>query len=717
MAQLMTVRSKSRFLRTCLSALFLTLLASQVAVAADNPLARGRQVLRLDGQWQITQGSKDQIPAVFDHVVPVPGLVDMAQPPFVGVGETNDIREAFWYRRTFTLPGDVPPVGVLKLGKAAYSAKVWLNGRLIGEHLPSFTPALFDVQPTLRNGSRTNEIIVRVLAHRRFLPPGIPGGWDFEKLKYIPGLFDSVELILSGTPHIVRVQTVPDIVARALGVQVVLKNDGLDYECGAEFVVREAKSRKVVGRGRTPYRAVAHGEEKTFTANILLTECRLWTPEDPFLYELETTTGPDTTRTRFGMRSFHLDPKSGRAVLNGQPLFLRGSNVTLYRFFEDGERLNRPWDAAWVRALHRKFKEMHWNSLRYCIGFAPEQWYDIADEEGILIQDEYPLWHLSGERFVETWPKGLDQTQLAREYTEWMQERWNHPCVVIWDAQNETATPETGKALQAVRQLDLSNRPWDNGWAEPQAPGDSFESHPYFCQNPDFKFPLIAHEAGTPTGNITPNKGGNPIILNEYGWLWLNRDGAPTTLTRQLYANLLGDYSTTGQRRYTYARWLAAETEFWRAHRACFGVLHFCGLGYSRPNGQTSDNFINLATLEYEPYFKQYVGDAFAPVGLMLDFWQTQLPLGIVPEVPVIVINDTPQPWEGDVHLTLLREGRPVQREKIRCLADPLGRQTLVFNMKIPVIPGAYRLIGELGGGALKPGVRSVRDFMVVNQP
>ena len=35
---------------------------------------------------------------------------------------------------------------------------------------------------------------------------------------------------------------------------------------------------------------------------------------------------------------------------------------------------------------------MHWNALRYCIGFPPEMWYRIADEEGILIQDEFPIW-------------------------------------------------------------------------------------------------------------------------------------------------------------------------------------------------------------------------------------------------------------------------------------------------------------------------------------
>ena len=109
---------------------------------------------------------------------------------------------------------------------------------------------------------------------------------------------------------------------------------------------------------------------------------------------------------------------------------------------------------------------MNWNSARYCIGFPPEQWYDVADELGFLIQDEFPIWYV-GENAV---PRELRSEELAREYAEWMQERWNHPCVAIWDAQNETITAETGKAIRAVRGLDLSHRPWDNGWSPAQRP-------------------------------------------------------------------------------------------------------------------------------------------------------------------------------------------------------------------------------------------------------
>ena len=174
-------------------------------------------------------------------------------------------------------------------------------------------------------------------------------------------------------------------------------------------------------------------------------------------------------RTRFGMREFRFDPAAGRAMLNGKPYFLRGSNFTLYRFFEDGECKDLPWRSDWVRLLHQRVKEMHWNCLRYCIGFPPEAWYDAADELGILIQDEFPIWSHTPETRHE---------ELAAEYAEWMRERWNHPCVVIWDANNETHSSQTGAAIRQVRGLDLSHRPWDNSYTAPQEPGDVFRIAP-----------------------------------------------------------------------------------------------------------------------------------------------------------------------------------------------------------------------------------------------
>ncbi len=684
----------------------------------------GRATLSLDGTWQIAEGKTDAVPAVFERTAPVPGLVSLATPAFdtpgpkfnyqLGVSQKDPKRDAFWYRRTFTLDGPIPAVAKLKVAKAMFGTRVLLNGTWLGDHIPSFTPGYFDAKPALKTGS--NEILIRVGADRDAVGTGYPNGFDFEKQRYIPGVFDSVELILSGTPHFMTVQAAPDIAGKTLRVQAVLRNDGEAAKAGVKFVVREAKSGKIAGRLTSEPVNLAKGAEMTVDVRIPLKNCRLWSPEDPFLYTLEADSGTDNYRTRFGMREFRFDPATGRAVLNGRPYYMRGSNFTLYRFFEDRECGNLPWDKKWVRLLHQRVKDMHWNCLRYCIGFPPEAWYDVADEEGILIDDEFPLWHLDGDLVRKTWPAGLKAGELAREYTEWMQERWNHPCVVIWDAQNETVTPETGEAIRRVRSLDLSNRPWDNGWSPAQARGDMFESHPYHFQNPNFKLADLATADPVPRGNATPNSG-NAVVINEYGWLWLNRDGATTTATDQVYRNLLGANSTTSQRLHLQATYLAADTEFWRAHRKAAAVMHFTTLGYSRPDG-TSDNWTKggVAKLEWEPEFHKYVRDAFAPVGMMIDYWKIRTVGGTRARVPVLLINDLYQSWKGPVALRVKRGGHVVFKTKQNARLEPLGTTNLVFDMAWPEQAGPCVLEAEWRGADGKP-VHSVRDTTIIPRP
>ncbi len=680
--------------------------------------AEPRQVIDLSGSWQITEGSMDEVPTEFGHKVPVPGLVDLAEPPFDAVGAVPEDprdrgtrpadpkRQAFWYRTTFTIEGPVPSVAQLKLYKAKFGTRVFLNGRLLGDHAPNFTPAYFSLLPHVLGNGQENELIIRIGASPSAGLPAVPWGFDFEKIRYVPGIYDRVELILADTPHVVNVQTVPDLPGRLVRAVVEVANAS-DEAVNVQLngTVREWKSGREVGnRSHAAIRIDAHGNRK-FDMTMPISGCHLWSPEDPFLYTLEIDTGTDVHTTRFGMRSFSTDPKTGRVILNGKPYFMRGSNVCIFRFFEDEARGAKPWDEAWVRKLHRRFKDMHWNSLRYCIGFPPERWYEIADEEGFLIQDEFPIWYS-----WNFWPEEITASQLVTEWTEWMRDRWNHPCVVIWDAQNETGdTPALAEAIELARPLDLSHRPWDNGWATPQAPGDVSEYHPYRANRPGFRLDLFAGETGVP--NNGPKAPRPPYIINEYGWLWLNRDGTLPKLTVNVYKNLVGESATIEQRRICYARTLAAMTEFWRCRRKCAGVLHFCGLGYSRTDGYTSDNFLDVQELNYEPHFYKYVRDAFAPVGVMVDFWEGKLPLeGNQLRVPVVVINDLYEPWQGKLTLALVSETRPVWSGQRELTVQALGQQTVPFTVEVPDRLGKYQLVAELHNGVGEV-VQSLRDF------
>lgn len=684
-----------------------------------------RTVISLNGTWQIAQGDSSHIPHDFNHTVPVPGLVSLATPAFENVGpkvkernsleQSDPLRESFWYKRTFTVNGHIPEFSVLKIAKAKYGTEVFLNGKRIGLHLPCFTPGFFDIRDAIKTGE--NELIVRVGASRDAVPPYIPNGFDFEKERYIPGIYDNVQLILSGSPHIIRVQAVPDIENKRLQVQLTLDTTSLsrDGNTNLSFIIKERKSNKIAGILTEDVKVPGSGMVNVW---IPIKDCHLWSTESPFLYNLIVKTSGDEIKTEFGMREFHFDPITKQPILNGKPYFMRGTNITLYRFFEDSACKDLPWDTTWVRGLMKSFKQFHWNSFRLCIGLAPEEWYKIADEEGFLIQNEFPVWY--GGIGWNNWPKELKAKELAREYTEMIYEDWNHPSVVIWDASNETVADDDGvdqtaKAVCMVRNIDLSNRPWDNSYSSRRAPGDAYESHPYHFQNADFKLKDLATTSAIPQGNQHENLQDFPVIINEYGWLWLNRDGSPTTLTKKVYKNLLGPNSTAKQRWHLYATYMAAETEFWRCHRNAAGVLIFTALGYSRPDGQTSDFFINPAKLLYDSAILKYLPDAFSPVGIMLDEWGNEIECNRLHTFKILTINDLRKDWKGQVQLRILRDNKPIIQKSINVYITAYGQDSVAIKCKTPALPGKYVVEAVLLNGHNRP-IKSIRELPFSNK-
>jgi beta-galactosidase len=695
-----------------------------LALEAAFPLplwAAERTTVSLNGTWDI-EDSRDAeaIPVVWNHKVPVPGLAHSAQPAFprvdefdsrmgiqnrVGEGQlpTNAIvynagvsrqdRNWFWYRRAFDVSA-ASGVAILRINKAQFGAAVWLNGVKIGDHLPCFTAAVFDVSQAIRRGR--NELIVRVGAHPGVLPPAVSGGTDFEKSRWTPGIYDNVSLALSENPAIESIQVAPRIADSSIVVQTSLRNFGKNpVSFNLTQRVHAWKESAVVATSAAQRFTLAPGETKVVLQTVSIAGARLWSPETPNLYALETSTGGDTATTRFGMREFRFDTATKRAYLNGRVYFMRGSNITLHRFFEDPLSGALPWDEAWVRKLLVEIPhEMHWNSFRFCIGPVPDQWLEIADEAGLLIQNEYFVWTGHDWHGPEN-QVHFNPDQMIREYTEWMRDNWNHPSVVIWDANNETWDATFGeKIIPAVRGLDLSNRPWENSYNPPEGPDDPVEDHPYEHQvmadgGPPFSMTTLERPGGMSPGAPT----GHALILNEYGWLWLNRDGTPTELTKRLYPALLGKDSTAQQRLALNAYLLAGLTEYWRAYRQYAAVLHFVYLTSSHPGGYTSDHFRDVRKLELHPEFRDYMSNAFAPVGIYLSFWRPTIEAASVQSLPVMLVNDEDREVEGTLTLALENaKGERVATQTAKFKITPLGQQTSYNDFKFPQTIGDFLL-------------------------
>ncbi|MCX8038774.1 MAG: hypothetical protein N3D11_17325 [Candidatus Sumerlaeia bacterium] len=697
-----------------------------------------RTILPLDGRWQIAESvDADKTPATFDRTVAVPGLVKLAQPPFSGMEEIQSaaeskartpaktaefqpLRNYFWYRTEFKWPhakgaSAHPQVAILKINKAQFGTAVWLNGRKIGEHLHCFTAGFFDLTPAM-NWQGTNQLVVRIGAHRAVLPPSVVAGSDAEKHQWTPGIYDSVAVSFCDNPVIESVQIAPRIQSSDILVQTSVKNYGKPVAFDLNHTVSTWKdNRRVVG-SRPVRIQLGEGEECVTTQVVSIPQARLWSPENPFLYVLETTTGGDDLRTRFGMREFRCDTPTRRFYLNGKMIYLRGSNITLHRFFEDPQCGALPWNETWVRGLLVDIpRRMRWNSFRFCIGPVPDRWLDIADETGLLIQNEYFIW--AGQN----WPADWAAAGLVREFSEWMRDNWNHPSVVIWDACNETRSDVLAhEVVPVVRRLDLSRRPWENGYNPPDDPDDPVENHPYENFHPERPFVLTDLETavGAPLkmdGVRTPATA-HALINNEYASLWLHRDGTPTGNTKPKYDRLLPN-ATPEERKEFYAYLLGGLTEYWRAHRQFAAVLHFVLLTCSYPGTVTSDHFVNVEKLELDPAFVDYVGEAFKPLGVYLRFWQSTLPAGTSRQFEILMVNDEYEAVSGELILALeTTDGKTITEARRPFVVGALGGQTYCLMLRIPSYTGPA-LVKATAHYQREPTTTTSRRKVIVVEP
>ncbi len=679
----------------------------------------------LDGQWRVADSMSESVmPEVFDHTAPVPGLANLARPAFTNVdafysrehlvnriraglapaewltnywrGKVDQERNFFWYRKTFHAPAR-RAVARLKINKAQFGTAVWLNSRKLGEYAGCFSASYYDLAEAIQWGAE-NTLVIRIGAHPAVLPDTYPTGSDFEKIKWTPGIYDSVSLHFCDNPLIESVQVAPRLATSEIVVQTKVRNcSGEPVKASLTHAVKTWKGGQPVARSSPEALVLGPGEEKTVTQTIPLPAAHLWSPEDPFLYVVDSSTGGDSAQTRFGMREFRFSPDAvgGRAYLNGKVYYLRGSNITLHRFFEDPLCQDLPWKEAWVRGLLGDLpKKMHWNYFRFCIGPVPDRWFAICDEVGLLIQNEFFVW-TGGPGWYKGYARQYDAEEMIRQYKDWMRDNWNHPSLAVWDANNETKDDIFGtKIIPAVRALDLSDRPWENSYNAPAGPDDPVEYHPYLMSSGGFgklTFSMTNLETmdGKPRPGSLPSET-NPRLINEYGWLWLNRDGTPTRLTERLYPQLLGTTNSTAAERLALnAYLLAAKTEFWRAHRRFAGIVHFVYLTCSYPGVYTADHFRDVTRLKLHPAFADYMGEAFKPLGVYLNFFQPTLPAGVTRTFKVMLVNDQHQPVSGKLVVTLENEkGKAVARSEQAFAMAGLGEQTLEVPLTIPNITG-----------------------------
>lgn len=692
----------------------------------------GRTTISLNGEWDFDQTEQAFPPRKYTRKIPVPGLVHLARPKisqyekFFKKPDGVELVEQFnflerdytpmynWYKRKVFIDEKFKDEQLfLTIKKSQYVTRVFVNGHQVGSFMECYTPMDFNITSAVKYGS-DNEILIQV-GDRAWLPSEAAGGTDKEKVHYLPGIWDDVFITATGKMRVDKILFLPSLakglvtvktLVRSLYPPQMLYGDKMKDSCKIEFCVKEKTTGQVVGK------KVIEGEVKRdnrtyFETSISLDNPKAWTPDSPFLYEGEVSVYDqdelvDRYSVNFGMRDF--SRKGKFFTLNGDKFYLRGSNITLQRFFEDPDCQALAWDREWVKKLMVDLpKSIDWNAMRICVGIVPDFWYDLCDEYGIVLQNEWLYWQNHG------WDE-----QVRKEYTNWVWSDGNHPSIVIWDAINENWDSYIGNTLiPELKELDPT-RIWDAGYMTSDQMGtndEMDEPHPYraltlmhsselndYFKNNPYNLGAL-HENWVGFSSILD--AGVPQLVNEYGWIWLWRDGRPSKLTLNNYNYYLGENATPEQCRELQAYWLELETEWLRSERSVGGILAFCHL--TNNYGFTGDWFINdIKDLEPSPAFRWFK-HCFAPSAVFIDLADRRYTKHLEPLKPgsdlvfnLVGVNDLNKESSGKVLLKLLDEkGTIISTQEESIVIEPFGKRLQPCLLKLPSKSGGYLLIAE----------------------
>ncbi|MEA1996071.1 MAG: glycoside hydrolase family 2, partial [Gemmatimonadota bacterium] len=556
---------------------------------------------------------------------------------------------------------------------------------------------------------------------RKWLPSQAAGSTDKEKITYWPGIWDDVYISFTGQFRIHRVLMLPSVAGKKVTAKLLIRSflpaqirygDRMQDSCLVEVSIREKGSgRQAAG----PVYCTVSVKRDNITEAVVelpMKEARLWSPEDPFLYTAEIVlmdngkSVSDHLEKTFGMRDFSRRGK--HFSLNGEKIILRGTNITLHRFFEDPDCKGLPWNREWVEKLLTEIPgKLDWNAMRICVGLAPDFWYDIADEAGLLLQNEWLYWQSHG------WDE-----QVRAEYTDWVWADGSHPGIVIWDAINENWDPYIGNELiPELKTLDQT-RIWDAGYmtSEHMVLDEMDEPHPYMVIGLRENFDQILDSSPYPLGDLhywtdqwrTRLASSAAQLVNEYCWFWLWRDGSPAKLTENNYRYYLGENAAPEERRQMQAYWLQLQTEWLRTERSLAGVLAFCYL--TNDLGFTGDWFTGpVEELNAGPALK-WMKHCFAPAAVFIDLVDGRYTKHVPARDPgseltfnLVGVNDLPERVSGRAVLRLLDSaGRETLRDTVPVSIQAYEKQYVPVSIALPQEGGGYLLLAEFTAQGLE---------------
>ncbi|MFE6615093.1 glycoside hydrolase family 2 protein [Amycolatopsis sp. NPDC057786] len=418
--------------------------------------------------------------------------------------------ETLWYRKVFEVPSGWDGQRVLlHFGAVDQSATVWVNNQKVAVHEGGYTAFSADITGVLRP-SGSQELTVRATdrtdasTHPVGKQRNDPGGIFYTAAS---GIWQTVWLEPVPFEHLRDLQVTPDLE----GVTVVPKVTGGAW---VELIVSEPDGPEV---------ARVEGEAgQQLRAEV--PSPRLWTPDDPYLYDLqvrlldESGNALDVVDSYTGLRTIgtvadaHGRP---RIALNGRITFLHGPLDQGY--WPDGIH-TAPTDEA-LRFDLEKTKELGFNFVRKHVKVEPERWYHWTDRLGLLVWQDMPSLTVSFDGPPGTAPDPVPEAKarFEAELIEMIEQLRGVTSIVGWVPFNEGwGEFDTARIAKLVKDLDparlvVANSGVNCCFSRPDTgAGDVYDDHTYVGPGK----PSVKDDRVIVDGEY----GGLGLVLDDHRW-------------------------------------------------------------------------------------------------------------------------------------------------------------------------------------------------------
>lgn len=401
---------------------------TEAAYQAEVPLAEYPRPQLSRKDWQCLNGKWDYIggkdapnalnpekEAAFEGKSE-PILVPYCPESFLsGIQRKQEIN--MWYRRTFEIAKDWKDKDIILHFEAVdHDATVFVNGQKAGTHAGGYDAFALNITKFLKPG-KNNLVVAAHDSNDGRYPSGKNGPrGDYT---FSSGIWQTVWLEPVNKTYVQRIKLLPDVDGKRLQVSVETSD--------------KATVSAVAYSGSKALSTIKAKSGETFF--IPIENPRLWSPEDPFLYDLMLTlhdhagNAVDEVKSYFGMRDVRLGKVNDvvRPLLNGE--FVMQVGLLDQGYWPDGI-LTAPTEEA-LKSDIEYTKRAGYNLIRKHMKTEPQRFYYWADKMGLLVWQDMPcLWYPDEDT-------ARYRTAFREEYKELIDQHYNAPSIIAWVPFNE----------------------------------------------------------------------------------------------------------------------------------------------------------------------------------------------------------------------------------------------------------------------------------------